>query len=433
MSTRNETGGGSRARGGALDGPELGAVGDDHSSGARAELGTGEPGRFSWAAFVRALFVPTCLAILIMAAFVVPLPAFVELPGEPLSLGQAVTVEAPEVEELHGDFLLTAVNLRRGTVAALLRAQLADDQSVVSERLVIPPGERDVVYFERQRAVFRESVDVAAAVGLQAAGLDVDPTAVQGSGVLVIRVLPGTPAEGLLEPGDVIVGVNGEEVRTVDDLRGMVGEADGASDAVRVITFLRADEEEEVEIVPADIPAPGGGTVRGIGVEIQTADPRIDLPVPVRVDSGRIGGPSAGLMMALTVYDKVDATVDLAAGRTIAGTGTLSPAGRVGPIGGITQKVAAAQRSGVDVFVSPAAQLEVARAALEPGTDLVIIGVATFDEAVAALLAGIDGAAAEVAAGIDGGQSSSVAVESPVASAVVPSVARRGQHRAGGW
>jgi Lon-like protease len=343
---------------------------------------------------LRAVFMPISVAILVTAAFLVPLPVFVEQPGEPVSLGASVVVESPDAEDLSGDFLLTAVNVRRGTVVRLVGALFDDDVVVTDARRLIPPGERDETYFERQRAVFRESVDVAAAVGLEAAGFAVDPEAITGSGVLVVRVLEGSPAEGVLEPGDVIVAVDGEDVQVTDDLRGLI--ARDADDRPRQLRVRRDDAEVVASVVPGDIAAASGAPIRGIGVEIQTLDPRIDLPVPVRVDSGRIGGPSAGLMMALTVFDKAAVDVDLAAGRQIAGTGMLSPGGEVGPIGGITQKVVAAQRRDVDVFLSPAVQVERARSALVPGSRLEVIGVATFEEAVAALRDAARTALAEV-------------------------------------
>lgn len=122
-----------------------------------------------------------------------------------------------------------------------------------------------------------------------------------------------------------------------------------------------------------------------LGIEVRTVDPQIDLPVPVDVESGRIGGPSAGLMIAVTVYDKVDAEVDLAAGRTVAGTGSVDRDGTVGPIGGIRQKVIAADRRDVDVFLAPEMQFKQARSGLAPGSTMRVLSVGSFDDAVAAL------------------------------------------------
>jgi Lon-like protease len=312
-----------------------------------------------------------------------PLPVYLELPGTPLSLGDNVAVGAEDAGAIDGDFLLTAVNLRPGTLARVARGLVDPDAELVRSSVVVPPGQDTEAYFDRQREVFRAAADVAAAVGLSAAGFDVDPTAVTGTGVLVNRVLPGTPAEGVLEPGDVIVEVDGDPVTVSDDLRGRIGEGPPAA---RALTFRRGEDERTATITPVELDTPNGRIV-ALGVEIQTADPRIDLPVEVTVESGRIGGPSAGLMLALTVFD-IAADEDLAGGRTIAGTGTLSPEGRVGPIGGIAQKVASAERIGADVFISPVQQVDVARAAVREGSGLEVVGAATFDEALAALRGG---------------------------------------------
>lgn len=327
---------------------------------------------------LRALFLPVSLAILLLAALAVPLPFFLEAPGTPLSLTDNVAVETGTAVD--GEYLLTAVNLRQGTVARAVQGWVDADAVLVRSSRFLPPGEDGRVYFDRQRDIFRASVDIAAAVALSAAGLDVDPTAVTGSGALVGRILLGAPADGILEPGDVIVAVDDTPVRITDDLRGSI---DPEGDEAVTLTVQRDGEEREVELTPGVIDT-AEGPIRGIGVEIQTADPRITLPVDVAVESGSIGGPSAGLMLALTIYDMV-ADGDLARGRTIAGTGTLSPEGVVGPIGGIARKITSAERAGADVFVSPMAQVEAARAAVRPGSGLEVVGVNTFEEALAAL------------------------------------------------
>jgi Lon-like protease len=331
---------------------------------------------------LRRIFLPLSVAILGMAAMMASLPVYVEVPGTPVSLQDAVVVQDGAAGELAGDFLLTTVHLRPGTPARVAQGLLDRNAVLVRSSLVVPPGQDERDFFDRQREVFRASVDVAAAVGLQAAGIEVDLTATTGRGVLVSRVLDGAPADGVLRPGDVITAVSGRPILVADELRDRLQDSPGEVE----LRFLREDGEHHARVEPADIRTQAG-TIRGIGVEIQTASPRIELPVGVDVDSGQIGGPSAGLMMALTVYDKV-AEVDLAAGRLVAGTGTLSPDGRIGPIGGIGQKVVSAHRAGADVFVSPAGQLEVARAAVPSGSALEVVGAATFDEALAVLSAG---------------------------------------------
>lgn len=329
---------------------------------------------------LRGAFLPLSLAIIVAAALMVPLPTFVETPRDPVSLDERVVVEVDD-GTLDGDYMLLAVTLRRGTFARMLASLFDDERTVVVEGRIIPPDEDDDTYFARQRRVFDETAAVAAAVGLEAAGYPVDASAVTGSGVLVVEAVPGTPAEGHIQDGDVIVSVNDEPVRSFDDLREVIPDEIGVR---LVVELLRDGAGETVELETAELQT-AEGPRPGLGVVGQTHEPRVDLPVPVEVDSGGIGGPSAGLMIALTVYDKAAGDVDLAAGRRIAGTGRIDQNGAVGSVGGVRQKVAAASAIGADVLLVPADLLGVAEAARPAGSTLEIHGVATFDEALEVL------------------------------------------------
>jgi Lon-like protease len=331
--------------------------------------------------WLRRLFLPVSTVVLVLGAWRAPLPLFLEVPGDAVSIGERVTVAVAGGQELDGDFLLLTVNLRRGTVARVVQGLVDPTIALVEDRRLIPPGVPDNVFFDQQRALFRATAEIAAAVALREAGYDVDPAEVTGDGVLVVRVLPGSPADGRLAPGDVITGVDGRPVHITDDLQQVVQA--GMAQSSLVLTVERDGDENDVLITPGLIPT-AQGEIRGLGVQIETRNPRVRLPVAVEVDGGRIGGPSAGLMIALTVYDLV-AEEDLAAGRQIAGTGGLDASGQVRSIGGIAQKVVAAERREVDILLVPAVQAEAAVAARSPGSGLRIVPVATFQEAVAAL------------------------------------------------
>jgi Lon-like protease len=331
--------------------------------------------------WLRRLFLPVSTVVLVLGAWRAPLPLFLEVPGDAVSIGERVTVAVAGGQELDGDFLLLTVNLRRGTVARVVQGLVDPTIALVEDRRLIPPGVPDNVFFDQQRALFRATAEIAAAVALREAGYDVDPAEVTGDGVLVVRVLPGSPADGRLAPGDVITGVDGRPVHITDDLQQVVQA--GMAQSSLVLTVERDGDENDVLITPGLIPTTQG-EIRGLGVQIETRNPRVRLPVAVEVDGGRIGGPSAGLMIALTVYDLV-AEEDLAAGRQIAGTGGLDASGQVRSIGGIAQKVVAAERREVDILLVPAVQAEAAVAARSPGSGLRIVPVATFQEAVAAL------------------------------------------------
>lgn len=324
---------------------------------------------------LRLLFLPVALAVLAVAAVTVPLPVFLEQPGELVSLGENVHVDE-DTGELHGEFMLTVVTLERATVVGMIGGLLDDSVDLVPVDQVTG-GVDQQMFFQRQRALFRATTDIAAAVGLDAAGLDIQPEDLEGKGALVMQVMRGAPADGVLRPGDIITAVDGEPVGSGDQLVEAVNTATGTV----TVTYLRdgAERRADIELRPV-----AGRDQPGLGVGVRTAPAKPELPVPVEVSSGRIGGPSAGLMIALTVFDKA-ADVDLAAGRRIAGTGGIAPTGSVEAVGGVPHKVLAAARADIDVFLVPADQLESAREALPADAELDLIGAASFDKAVQAL------------------------------------------------
>jgi PDZ domain-containing protein len=101
------------------------------------------------------------------------------------------------------------------------------------------------------------------------------------------------------------------------------------------------------------IPPAKPGTSPHLGITIESAGMTYKLPFPVKIEPQKIvGGPSAGLMFTLTLYNRLTPD-DLTGGRKIAGTGTINLDGTVGPIGGVEQKVAAAEAAGAEYFLSP--------------------------------------------------------------------------------
>lgn len=325
--------------------------------------------------WVRAGFLPVSILILVVAAMVVPLPFVAERPGRTLSLAACVDVEHEQASAVHGDFLLMTISVQGSTTVEALMAIARDDVLLVPRQAVIPTGTDTSTYFRDQRAAFALMADRAAAVGLSAAGLPADIT---GDGVVVVTTQPGTPAHGVLEPGDLIRAVNDEAIEDEADLRTSISALTDGEEAVLDIT--RRGESAQVRVTPTVFEGR-----RILGVQPETENPRVELPVAVDVAAGAIGGPSAGLMIALTVYDQVLPGVDLAGGRTIAGTGTIDDEGRVGPIGGAGLKVIAAARAGADIFLSPAANYAEASAALPSGSDLKVVPVETLDDALEAI------------------------------------------------
>ena len=322
------------------------------------------------------------------------LPYLVLTPGGLISLNAAVSVppatgaveEGAEPTALSGIYSGLTVRATNLTMAGWFRHNLGDSlDPIVARDLVIPPNKDGAEFYEEQRGAFVDAGQVAVAVAERALGHNV---IISGDGALVTAVQPGAPAQGHLQVGDVITTVDGASIATDTDLRTALAKvaetatqtATGTATAeLRVRAQSGATRSETVELRLL------GATGRlGLGVGIATANLRFELPIDVEVDGGGVGGPSAGLLTALTVYDLLSPE-DLAAGRHITGTGTLALGGQVGEIGGIVQKLHAAIAADADVFLAPAPQADLVT--WVAAGRIKVVGVATFDEALAALQA----------------------------------------------
>jgi Lon-like protease len=324
---------------------------------------------------LRAGFLPASCLALVSAALIVPLPYVIERPGRTLSLAACVEVHEEKATPVDGEFLLMTISVEAATAVEMISG-IADPHTLVVDRhVIVPAGQDETSYFAEQQETFGLMADRAAAIALQSAGL---PAKITGQGAEIVAAAADSPAAGVLQPGDVVVDVGGVAVTDETDLRSAV-EALPAGEETTV-AIRRAGKPMQTTLVPIDL---NGRIV--LGVYATTHQPRAELPVGVDVASGGVGGPSAGLMIALTVYDKILPEFDLAQGRTIAGTGSLDDEGRVGPIGGVALKIVAAERAGADIFLAPAANYEQAAAAVSPGSKLQVISVDSFDDARRAL------------------------------------------------
>ena len=197
------------------------------------------------------------------------------------------------------------------------------------------------------------------------------------------------PSDEAIDPSDTILEAEGVELNSVEELSAVLAEKrPGDTIALKI----RRPEVGELDVV-VELAASPDDPERTI-VGFRPFDTRVvTLPFEVSIDTGEIGGPSAGLAFTLALIDELTPG-DLTGGNNIAVTGTISLDGSVGPIGGLTQKVSAVRQHGVDVFLVPASQQEVADGADELRQrlddaghgDVEIVPVATLDEALAALV-----------------------------------------------
>jgi Lon-like protease len=329
-------------------------------------------GRRSRGALVaRSAFYAASAAVIAWAAFVVPMPVIEFVPNAPTLIEPLVTIDGVATTELDGETALLTVLLRQQPLAPALGAVTDGRRSLRPLDEVFPPDiDREQRRVE-ERERFNRQFDIAAAVAAQAAGAEVELV----TEVVVIDVLPGSPAHGVLARGDVVRAVDGDPIASAEELQSLVRAREVGDELT--LTIRHAGEEREVTIV---LEGSGSGGDPRMGVQIATAVDELLVPFEVALAPDvRIGGPSAGLMVAITIYDLLSEE-DLLAGRTVMGTGSLDADGRVGPVGGVPEKMLAAAEHGADLVFVPALQLE--DALTTAPDDLVVVGVDTFEEAL---------------------------------------------------
>ena len=319
--------------------------------------------------------VAAVFAALIFLSWIVPSRDYLYVPNAASPVAPKVEVEGEKPPRSgDGTIYYVDVSVERATWAERLLPFLRPDgASLVPAEQVVPPGS---TFEDRRRAGLQEmarSEEVAAAVALKEAGYMVDAVP---RGALVERVAVDAPAAVTLDAGDVIVGARGRAILTPEELRrAFLGVVPGTEVALRV---RREGRVKTVEIRTVESPSEPGRAIIGIRVA-QAAD--ITLPLDVKIDLGKVGGPSAGLPFALDVLDELGTDVDR--GLRVVATGEISLDGTVGPIGGVKQKTFGARRVGADVFLVPAGE-NTAEARRYAG-NLRIIPVESFQQALSAL------------------------------------------------
>ncbi|MBX9717901.1 MAG: PDZ domain-containing protein [Microbacteriaceae bacterium] len=327
------------------------------------------------------------LALTLFGVFglaVLPTPYVIERPGPVFDTLGTVTVggdEVPLIEipseptfETEGSLSLLTVNVygnrdQPPTWFDVIRAWLDPSQAVVPIDSVFPEGVSTQDRREQSRIDMENSQQEAVAAALRALGEPYE------SQLRVVETLPESPAEGILRGDDIILAVDGEPVRDVTALRAAIA-ANGTADAVS-IDIVRGGSERTLEVTP--VLSDGEERVPVIGVLIAG---EYVFPFDVNIELENVGGPSAGMMFALGIIDKL--TPDsLAGGAEVAGTGTIGADGTVGPIGGIVQKMHGAVGAGADWFLAPAGNCDEVVGNV-PG-DLEVFAVATLDEAIGVL------------------------------------------------
>jgi PDZ domain-containing protein len=312
---------------------------------------------------VASILAGVLLAVLFWMAATTPVPYITMSPGPTVDVlaetrgEEIVQVEGHRRYETDGRLELTTIKLtgpdQEVSIGEALAAWFDRSRAVYPREAFYDPEESKQDVDTESSVQMVSSQDTAVAVALTELGFELDKI------TEVLAVSQGGPADGELEVRDEILSVNGKRIRDAGDVAELVrATPDGDAATFRI---RRGNEEMTLEIVPE--PSEDDPGVPRVGIVV---GPSYDFPFDVSVDiDDRIGGPSAGLVFSLAVYDTLTPGA-LTGGVAVSGTGTIAEGGSVGPIGGVQQKIVAAADSGAEIFLVPPGNC---RSALAVGLD----------------------------------------------------------------
>lgn len=331
--------------------------------------------RVGWIVLIIAVLAGLLLAL-------VPSPYVIEQPGPVFNtLGSSKNADGTEVPLItikdektyptNGSLNMLTVSVvgnpdQRVSWLQVASAWLDPTKAVLPLEAVFPPNVTTEQRNTENQAAMVDSQKEAIAAALTHQDI------AYSTNVAVMDLISGSAAEGILKPDDQIIAVNGTPITDITSLRAALN-ANGAGTPAK-ISIVRDGTDSTVEVTPVE---KGGSAILGIDVKTDYT-----FPFPVTIQLNNVGGPSAGMMFALGIIDKLTPE-SLTGGADIAGTGTIDPAGTVGPIGGIQQKMIGAKGAGAKWFLAPASNCNEVTGHIPDG--LRVFSVKTLDDAVTAL------------------------------------------------
>ena len=326
--------------------------------------------RLWWATFALA----GVLVAGLLSGTVVDLPVYSLQPGPARDVVKLVAVHGEATFPNRGALLLTtvAVSTRPVSLFEGFAAMFDPATELVQRSVIVQPGLTNQEQDQLNMADMVGSKFAAVVAALSAMGKPVTRT----TGVRVIYVFEGDPAFGKLRAGDIILSADGAVAKDVATLSAKIR----SHKPGETVTFQvnRSGQTRTIAVKVKQGTDDAGRPIPIVGVSLA---PAYTLPVDVQIDTQDIGGPSGGLVFALAIVEVLGRD-DLTKGHIVAATGTIGFDGSVGEIGGIEQKVRAAEVSGADLFLVPAAE---APAAEKVARTVRIVGVRTLEDALAAL------------------------------------------------
>lgn len=321
--------------------------------------------------------------LLVLSASLLPVPYVIMSPGPTFNTigeynGQPVIkITGTKTYPTDGSLDMTTVSERGGSsggvhTSEVLLALLRDNQVVVPRDALYPPDKTGEQVKSENTESFATSQSDAIGAALGELGIPAEES------VVVAQVKGGSPASGIVQAGDQIEKVNGEPVESPKDVvtkvqEGKVGEPIS-------LELVRTDDKGKtqqltVEVVPEANPDPERSGTPYVGIAVA---PLYQAPFDIDFTLDSVGGPSAGMTFSLAIIDKLTKQ-SLTGGGHVAGTGTITPSGKVGPIGGIRHKMVGARNAGAKLFLAPKSNCAEVVGHIPDG--LRVVPVATLHEA----------------------------------------------------
>jgi len=327
------------------------------------------------------------LVVLVCVAFLLPVPYVTLKPGptrDVLALGKGgaavISIEGAETYASDGALRLTTVSVTSPDetvgIGEAVQAWISPDEAVVPREAIYPTEQAAERSEQQSAAQMADSQEVAATAALRLLGRAV-PEHLE-----VLSVTQGDPADGVLAVGDVIVAVDGTRTSGSQQTAAAIRNREVGAEVRLTVRRDEGVRTVSLQTVAGEPTSDDAEPYPAIGIGLGTT---YDLPVEVQIElGGSIGGPSAGSIFALAIYDALTPG-SLTGGASVAGTGVITADGAVGAIGGIQQKLAGAAEAGAEVFLVPAANCADAVGADIDEADIQLVEVDDLRGAVNAL------------------------------------------------
>ena len=291
-------------------------------------------------------------------------------PGPPYQWN--IEIENAKTYEYEGNLYQLTVRRDEANYFVYAWARLNSQIDLYPREVILPDGVTPQELSEISIQNMITSENVAIAVALDSLNYEIQS---EGDGVMVDGVLDDSPVKDKLIKDDLIVSINNQLVKSTSEFISKLRTYE-IGDIVN-IGLIRNEQELTIETKLIEHVEYENEPM--VGFLASTPNQQFIFPFEVDIETGNVGGPSAGMMMALNVYNLLTED-DITNGKKIAGTGTIEIDGSIGPVGGVKQKVIAAKRANAGLILVPTANYEEASVFADDNTE--IVAVDSFDNAL---------------------------------------------------